>query len=290
MTDDDVVERVVGATDARLGSVELLDGGAVGTVRRVDLDDGRTVVGKTGDVPLTVEARMLRYLAAESDLPVPDVLDAADDLLLLEYVGGAGGVSPPVERHLADLLAALHDRTPAAVRDGPDDQFGFHYDTLGGALRQPNPWTDSWVEFVREFRLRHVADRAAADGRLPASLRERVDALAAALDALLVEPAAPRLLHGDVWTGNLVVDGDRVAAVLDPAVFYGHAEYDLAYALWTDTVGEPFLRRYRQHRGLAEGFDERRRVYEVVPLLEHVWHFGATYHGALRERLTALGY
>lgn len=274
--------------DAAVEATSTLDGGMVGAVHRVDLADGRTVVAKTGQTPLDVEGAMLRYLDRESDAmdgeawPVPRVEYAAEDLLLLEFVPGDGGISPAVERHLAALLARLHDRT--------GDGCGFHYDTLSGALRQPNPWVDSWVEFFREFRLRYVADRARNRGVLPETLYDRVSALAADLDSLLTEPGQPALLHGDCWTGNLVIDGEEIAAVLDPAIFYGHPEYDLAYAHWTETVGEPFLGRYLESRSLDEGFRERFRIYAVHPLVEHVWHFGDQYHGELDARLRELGY
>lgn len=283
------IERVTGSS---ITETTELDGGEVGTVDRVTLADGRRFAAKTGQTPLSVEAAMLRYLGDRTDLPVPAVVHAADDLLLLEYVPGDddvlgdvpgdGAITPAVERHLADLLAALHERST--------DASGFHYDTLSGPLRQPNPWTDSWIEFFREFRLRHVADLAADAGHLPASLRERVDALASDLDALLVEPDAPALVHGDVWAGNLVVAGDRIAAVLDPALFYGHAEYDLAYARWTDTVGERFLDRYREQRELAAGAERRAEVYEILPLLEHLHYFGEQYLNPLEEALSGLGY
>lgn len=273
------VERAVGST---ITAATELDGGEVGTVHRVTLADGRRLAVKTGDTPLGVEAAMLRYLGTHTDLPVPAVVHAGDDFLVLEYVPGDSRITPAVERHLADLLAALHERSA--------DGFGFHYDTLSGPLRQPNPWTDSWIEFFREFRLRHVADLAADAGHLPTAYRERVDSLAADLDAWLVEPDAPALVHGDVWTGNLVVNEDRVVAVLDPALYYGHAEYDLAYARWTDTVGEPFLDRYRDRRELAPGADRRADVYAILPLLEHVHFFGEEYLEPLDEGLAGLGY
>lgn len=287
----ELARRVEAATGARVAETVELDGGAVGTVHRVTLADGRTLAAKTGDGPLETEAAMLRYLDARTDLPVPAVEHAAPDLLVLEYVDGGDPLTPDAERDLADRVAALHEVTA--------DACGFHYDTPSGALRQPNPRTDSWVEFVREFRLRYVADRALDAGKLPPATRERVDALCADLDALVAEPDAPALVHGDLWRGNLLVDGDRVAAVLDPALSYGHPELDLAYARWTGTVGDPFFERYRQRRGPGtpgEGWHdsdpvrERFAVYEVHALLEHVWHFGEEYRPRLRTKLSDLGY
>ena len=300
MHPDAVADRIADLTGTEVRDLVELDGGAVGVVYRVDLADGTSLVAKTGSTKLTVEAGMLRYLATGSDLPVPAVRHGAEDLLVLEYVPGDGEVTPAVERDLAAHVARLHEQTAdarlheqtadARLHEQTADACGFYFDTLSGLLRQPNPWVDSWIEFFREFRLRYVADLAREQGRLPPELHERVLGLCATLDELLVEPAAPALLHGDLWTGNLVVRGDRLAAALDPAIFYGHPEYDLAYARWTGTVGEPFFEAYRKQRELAPGVSERFDVYAVHPLVEHVWHFGEPYLEPLDRRLAGLGY
>jgi len=280
------VAAVVGANlGSRPVEVTELDGGEVGRVRRVELADGRTAVLKTGETPLSVEASMLRYLADETDLPVPAVYAATDEFLLLEYVAGEddAAVTPAVERDLAAHLASLHDVTA--------ERFGFPFDTLSGPLTQRNPWTDSWVEFYRDQRLMPVADEARESGRLGLTDYERVGSLAADLPDLIDEPESPSLVHGDVWRGNLVLDGERIAAFLDPAVYYGHHEVELAYVDWTGVGGETFFEAYRRHRGVATGFFETRRdVYALYPVLEHVWYFGRSYHDDLDRLLSRLGY
>ena len=88
---------------------------------------------------------MLRYLAEQSDLPVPAVYYADDRLLMMEFVPGASHFTAAAQSHAAELLAALHDVTAAA--------FGLEEDTLIGGLHQPNPWYDNWLDFFREQRL-----------------------------------------------------------------------------------------------------------------------------------------
>ena len=285
--DSEAIGRAVArALDVTAVTVDELDGGMVGGVRRVTLDDGRTVVAKTGATPLTVEARMLRHLG-EHGLPVPAVVYASDTLLVLEFVAGDGNHDGPldaeVQRDVARHLAALHDHTA--------DRYGFPFDTLSGAYHQPNPWTDSWVEFVREHRLDHVARAARDEGSLPDDLFRRVRSLCADLDDHL--PDAPRasLLHGDVWANNLVVADGAVAAFLDPACSYGHAEVDLAYCEFVG-FNEPFFDAYDRTRGIEDGFrDGRVDVYALYPALEHVRHFGADRYAAeVDARLAALGY
>ena len=278
-----VADRVAAALGVAVADVTALDGGMIGQVHRVDLADGRTVVAKTGDTPLSVEAYMLRYLADRSPLPVPAVEHATDDLLVLEHVEGDSKFGPAVARDAADHLAALHDVTA--------DAFGFPRDTLTGPVRQPNPWTDSWVAFYREHRVRHVAGLAREEGALPPAIHERVESFAADLDAIVEEPAAPALVHGDAWTTNVLARDGRVTAFLDPACYYAHPEIELAYVDWTGTFGDAFFDRYRERHPIVPGFhDGRRDAYAVYPLLVHVHLFGGDYPDELAAALARLGY
>ena len=243
-----VARRVASAVGATVAAVEELDGGMVGTVHRVDLDSGKSLVAKTGETPLETEARMLRFLARYTSLPVPAVVAAGPDLLVLEHVAGNTAHTPAVERDAADHLAALHDHTAGA--------FGFPFDTLSGPLSQPNPWTASWVEFFAEHRLGHVTALAREAGRLDPETGRRLDRVVASLDALLDEPTRPALVHGDVWTENVLSERGAVTAVLDPACYYGHPEVELAYVAWTGTFGDAFVDRYRERCPVAAGFEE----------------------------------
>ncbi|ELZ91556.1 fructosamine kinase [Haloferax mucosum ATCC BAA-1512] len=282
MLSPELADRVTSALDADAPTATTeLDGGHVGHVYRLDFARRRPVVVKVGDTPLDVEGAMLDALDA-AGLPVPSVYHADFDLLVLDYVEGKSELTDRAERDLARHLAALHETTAPA--------FGFQFDTLSGPYRQPNPWTDSWVEFFRDQRLRPWCDAARSNG-LPAAVADRIDDVAADLDSLVSEPSAPRLVHGDVWEKNLRVRDDRVVAFLDPACYYGHPEVELAYIDWFDGAGDAFFDAYDEHRGIDSGFfDERSPVYALFPLLEHVRVFGSEYVPAVNDALDEVGY
>ncbi|MFB6152201.1 MAG: fructosamine kinase family protein [Haloarculaceae archaeon] len=282
MTDrETVAARVEAAFGERPATLRELDGGMIGEVYRADFPDRPALVAKVGDTPLSVEARMLRALD-DAGLPVPAVEHASDELLLMEYVDADGPITPAVERDVADHLAALHGETASA--------YGFPFDTLTGPLDQPNPWTDSWVAFFRDQRLRYMAELVREGGELSASLHDRVERVADSLGELLVEPERPTLIHGDCWRENVLAceRGDGVAAFLDPACYYAHREVELAYVRWTDAFGDPFFERYRERRGIDPGFEERYPVYALYPTLTHVRLFGEEYLPALRALLDAV--
>ena len=115
--------------------------------------------------------------------------------------------------------------------------------------------------------------------------------MAADLDALITEPSAPRLVHGDVWGANLRVRDGRVVAFLDPACYYAHPEVELAYIDWFDGAGAAFFDAYDDRRGIDPGFFEQRSpIYALFPLLEHVRVFGSAYVSAVQDALETLGY
>ncbi|GMV99372.1 MAG: fructosamine kinase [Candidatus Hydrogenedentota bacterium] len=277
------LETVLGAAVAGL---RALSGGCIGDVYRADLTDGRRVVIKVDSSSrpqLDVEAYMLRYLREHSGLPVPDVLHGEPGLLVLAYIEGDSRFGPHEQTHAAELLAELH-----SVKS---DRFGLERDTLIGSLHQPNPWTATWIDFFREHRLIHMARGAYQSGRMPKNTYSRVEAFAARLEQYLLEPESPSLLHGDVWTTNVLAHGGRITGFIDPAIYFGHPEIELAFTTLFGTFGDVFFGRYHELRPIEPGFFEvRRDVYNLYPLLVHVRLFGGGYLGDVERTLARLGF
>ena len=264
------------ALERRPRRLTPLTGGCIAEVYLVELEDGETLAAKVAeDGGLDLEAFMLRYLAAETDLPVPAVRHAEDRLLLLEYVENGGGLGQAGEAEAAETLAALHGITAP--------RYGFERDTLIGPLRQPNPWQDDWVGFFTEQRLLHFGRVALDSGQLPAATLRDLETLCGRLPGLIGEAGPPSLVHGDLWAGNVLVRDGRVAAFIDPAIHFADAEVDLAYAtLFGGPFGETFFRRYGALRPLRPGFFEvRRDLYNLYPLLVHSALFGGHYAGSV---------
>jgi fructosamine-3-kinase len=285
-----VVEKILaGEIEASLGerlrSARPMGGGCIGEVYRVELADGTALVAKVdreGASHLDREAYMLRYLREKSELPVPEVYYGSETLLLMEFVEGSSSFSEGAEHHAAELLAALHGIT--------DDSYGHERDTLIGSLNQPNPQTGSWIEFFRDQRLLYLAKVAHDAGRLPSEDLARIERLAGKLEDYLEEPEQPSLIHGDVWSANVLAKRDRISAFLDPAIYHADAEIELAFISLFNSFGEPFLERYAEIRPMRPGFFEvRRDLYNLYPLLVHVFFFGGGYLGSVRSALNRFG-
>jgi fructosamine-3-kinase len=272
-----VRQAVATATGMTARRVAPLSGGCVAEAYRVELADGTTVAVKRDPAGrLAVEGFMLDYLRRHADLPVPAVIHCDDTLLVMDYVATAGRIDSAVERHAAALVAGLHGVTAP--------RFGFVRDTAIGGLHQPNPEGDSWVRFFRDHRLLAMGRRAHAAGHLTCATLLRLEKFCARLERFIAEPPAPALLHGDLWGGNVLVRDGRVAAFIDPALYYGDPEVDLAFATLFSTFGAVFFERYAELRPIAPGFFEARRdIYNLYPLLVHTTLFGGHYGNAVHR-------
>jgi fructosamine-3-kinase len=254
---------------------------------KVELADGRSLALKLREgsarADLGLEAYMLGELARYSDLPVPAVHIAEPDLLVMDFIDNdAGGITPQVERHAAELIASLHAT--------PRPAFGYERDTLIGPLPQPNPCSERWIPLFRDHRLLATARRADAEGRLPARLLTRLERLAERLPDYLTEPRHPSLLHGDLWTGNVLVRDNRIAGFVDPAIYWGHPEIELAFTTMFGTFGETFFEAYEALLPLEPGFYElRSALYKLYPTLVHVRLFGSAYLPPIEQTLKRVG-
>jgi fructosamine-3-kinase len=254
----------------------------------VRLADGRRLAvkarqeGQGRNSSLELEAYMLGELARRSGLPVPHVHYADAFLLVMDFIEhDGGGIIPSVERHAGELIARLH----ATKREG----FGYERDTLIGPLAQPNPKSPRWVPFFRDQRLLFMARQAHLEGSLPSEMLHRIERLAERIDDYLVEPAFPSLLHGDLWTGNVLVRRDRIAGFVDPAIYCGHPEIELAFATLFGTFGEVFFEAYEHLMKLEPGFHEvRRDIYNLYPRLVHVRLFGSGYLAGIDATLAKI--
>lgn len=275
----DLANKIMAVLGEEVTAVEPLSGGCVGHVYRAWLGDGSSVVVKVDEGPqpkLELEAFMLRYLAEKRALPVPDVLHSEPAFLLMRFVDGRNFFTAAAQENAAELLAALHNISAT--------QYGLEQDTLIGGLEQPNPWTDSWIDFFREQRLLYMGREALKSGRLPKTVFSRIELLCGRLERWLLEPERPSLIHGDAWTGNILAVNNRITGFLDPAIYYADPEIELAFTTLFGTFGEPFFSRYSQLRPVAPGFfEERRDLYNLYPLLVHVRLFGGNYVGSVER-------
>jgi fructosamine-3-kinase len=249
--------------------VEVIHGGDLSEIQRIVIADGREAIVKSGPAPKT-EATMLHAIAA-SGAPAPAVLAVSDEALVIELLPTGGSVSR-AWASLGLVLARLHSTSGA--------RYGWPTDYAFGPVAIVNGWTEDWPYFWAERRLLvHLP-------HLPSALARRVEALGADLSNRLPARPIPALLHGDLWGGNILVAGDLVSGLIDPACYHGHTEVDLAMLGLFDQPDAAF---YEAYGSLEPGHDERTAIYRLWPALVHLRLFGAGYRPMVERLLQATG-
>lgn len=256
------VAEITGVAEERL---ERLVAESVSEVLLVRRPTGPAAVAKSGPA-IPAEAAMLRALAG-AGLPVPMVEGEHETVLLLEYVENDGVFSANAWGDVGAGIRKLHDRM--------GDAYGWPVDYAIGTVALDNRETRDWPRFWGEQRL------VATASLLDRPWRERIERLAERLGDLLPPDPPPVLLHGDLWTGNILVRDGQLAALVDPACYYGHAEVDLAMLDLFSTPPDEFRDAYG---ALDPGWRERQPIYQLFPALAHVRLWGSGYY-AMVERL-----
>lgn len=157
----------------------------------------------------------------------------------------------------------------------PGGNFGFASDNFIGASKQKNTPKDNWIDFFRECRLEPQFEMA---GRyFDHSQVRQINTLLDHLDRILTEPQVPSLLHGDLWSGNFITGKDGKAWLIDPAVYVGHAEADLAMTELFGRLPEEFYKEYMSVYPMQPGYRDRKDLYNLYHLLNHLNLFGSSY-------------
>jgi fructosamine-3-kinase len=254
-----------------------LGGGDINEAWALTLADGRTVFAKSNArAPagmFAAEARGLRFLAEARALRVPEVLAVAGDgespsFLLLEHIA-SGRPRRDHDEALGRGLAALHRAVAPS--------FGLDHDNFIGRLPQANGPLPTWSAFYAERRLLPQLRLARERGLASRSLISGVESLCARLDEIVGPPEPPARLHGDLWGGNAMVDESGGPCLIDPAVYGGHREVDLAMMRLFGGFGPRVFSAYQESFPLADGAEDRVPLYQLYFLLVHVNLFGGSY-------------
>jgi fructosamine-3-kinase len=261
-----------------------IGGGDINEAFRVVLADGRAAFVKTrpGAAPgeYAAEAAGLAWLAEPGALRTPAVLEVGEDYLALEWVA-PGHLDGDGVQELGSGLAATHAAGAESFgATGAGAISGF------GSLRLPNEPTEDWPTFYAERRLRPLARIARDRAALSSSGIEAVERVCERMPELAGPPEPPARLHGDLWSGNVMADARGRPWLIDPSAYGGHREVDLAMLRLFGAPSERVFTAYEEVSPLAQGWQERVELYQLLPLLVHALLFGGSYRGAA-ERTAA---
>ncbi len=165
-------------------------------------------------------------------------------------------------------LAALHLTSHT--------NFGLQNDNYIASIHQKNLQTDNWLDFYIEQRLEPLIGKAYFDRLIPLEFLKKFQEIYPKLESIFpVEK--PALVHGDLWSGNVICTSDGQPCLIDPAVYFGHREMDLAFSRLFGGFDSRFYEAYESILPLEPNFENRMGLYNLYPLLVHLNLFGTAY-------------
>jgi protein-ribulosamine 3-kinase len=264
--------------EVRVQSSSQVGGGSINQTNILHLTNGERVFLKHNSHPspefFVAEAKGLKLLSRADKGPrIPKLLALQDSpvptFLILEYIEKSSpALNFPVR--FAQSLAELHRNT--------HHSFGLDHDNYIGSTPQKNTRNNNGIHFFRDYRLQHQQELARKSGKLPSVIDKNISKLCDRIeDYLDITGEQPALLHGDLWSGNYFPDEDHIPCIFDPAVYYGLREADLAMTELFGRLPQQFYDAYHEAFPLNPGYDERKDLYNLYHLLNHLNLFGSSY-------------
>lgn len=271
---------------------DRLSGGDINKAYGLTLNTGHHIFMKANAKAnvdfFTAEAAGLSAIEATGTIKTPQILctgtddgeDVGYSFLLLKFIESKEMCTDFWETFARDLAAMHKADTKKIMENGkseakPNLRFGFIQDNFIGSTPQRNTKSESWISFFRDNRLE--PQFKAADKYFSDEDRAKITKLLDHLDKYLVEPEKPSLLHGDLWKGNVMLGPKGKAMLIDPAAYIGHAEADIAMTELFGAFPSEFYEAYREANPLQPGYEDRRDLYNLYQLLNHLNIFGEDY-------------
>lgn len=223
------------------------------------------------------EAQGLLAIKKSKTVRVPEVAGWGPDYLILEWIDAGAEVNWP---RLGEGLAAMHRHNNRV--------FGWSHLNYIGSLPQYNGVRPTWGAFFIDQRLMAQLRLAQQRGSLAPELMARLLGFLPKAAKLVEVKEKPALLHGDLWRGNVMAAADGEPILVDPAVYYGSREVDLAFSELFGGFPAAFYDSYKAAFPLLAGYDQRRDVLNLYYLLVHANLFGAPYPAQIEALLIRL--
>ena len=276
-----LLEPLLGTT---IKSSYATGGGSINQTQVLELTNGERVFMKQNSNPPTdfflAEVKGLRLLTKAKKgprIPKPIALQSGPrpTFLIMEYLESSNE-NKNFSDGLARKLAELHRIS--------QDHFGLDHDNFIGSTPQKNNLEKDGIIFFRDHRIQFQRQLAQKAGLLPVSIDKKIDSLCENLNRFLdTSGERPALMHGDLWSGNYFPDSNGNPCIFDPAVYYGLREADIAMTELFGRLPERFYDAYHEAFPMNHGYHERKDLYNLYHLLNHLNLFGSSYLSSVQK-------
>ena len=281
--------------DIKLTRSFRLAGGDVNKAYGIELSNGVDIFMKANEKDnvdfFVQEANNLEAISKTNSIGTPEVValgtdngeDVGYSFLLLKYVPEDNKTNlfwENLARSLANMHKAETERFLPKDKLAKGCKFGFLQDNYIGRTKQINTPTKSWIEFFRDNRL--LPQFKLAQKYFENDEIKNFEKLIDNISDFLIEPEEPSLLHGDLWSGNILCGKNETPYLIDPACYVGHPEADIAMTELFGGFNPVFYSVYKEEGLLQDDYVSRRDLYNLYHVLNHVNLFGQSYLGAAK--------
>ncbi|PIQ10280.1 MAG: fructosamine kinase [Ignavibacteriales bacterium CG18_big_fil_WC_8_21_14_2_50_31_20] len=265
------IENIIGE---KIISTNSASGGSIADSQILETDSGEIYFLKSYGSNKTIlqnEANGLNELSKSKAIRTPQVIAVTDEFLLLEFISN-GKKNHNFFELFGQQFAKLHETTSS--------KFGFFEDNFIGSNPQINlPQTKKWIDFFWTNRLYYQFKLAEKNGFANSEFRSLFSKLEKLLPSILSgTEEKPTLLHGDLWSGNFMVDLKGNPVLIDPAVYFGHREADIAMTKMFGGFTPIFYSTYNEVYPLPQDWEYRIDLYKLYHVLNHLNLFGSSYY------------
>ena len=215
------------------------------------------------------EGKSLKFLHEKFPKLFPKIYYIDKNLFVMQYIPNNKIKNNISEKDLAIKISKIHKNT--------NDKFGFEFDTPVGGFRQPCKFQKSWVDFFEKKRLFTIFNKINTTNPMPKQINIGIEKLLKKLKDLIPDNPQPSLIHGDLWSGNMLFNDGKLVGLVDPGIYYAPKEMEIAYLKWFNAISNNFYNYYSETISFDKDFFNYSEVYELYYSLLNVYLWDRNY-------------
>ena len=224
------------------------------------------------------EAENLKYLNKKFNF-FPKLINSNKNYLIIEFFENDGDKPTDTNLDFLESIIKIHNIT--------NNLYGFEFNTQIGALEQSNKFENSWTNFYSNKRLSPIFELASKKENMSDFINKKINYILKNINNFIPENPTPRLLHGDLWEGNIIFNNKNFTGFIDPGSFYGHNEMEVAYLRWFNPqfIDSNFLDKYKRYINIDKYYLDYEPIYQLYYALCNVALWDRSYINEVKNLL-----
>jgi len=215
------------------------------------------------------EGKSLKIMNEKFGNIFPKVYHLEKNLFIINWIENNNLKDYNSEEELAYYLSIIHSEN--------NGKFGFNFNSPIGGIEQPCNFENSWIDFYRKNRLQFIFDKINNSNPMPKEINKGIEKIINKLENFIPESNKASLIHGDLWSGNILFNNGKLVGLIDPAIYYSNNELDLSSLSFLNVVSKNFIEKYKNYLYIENNFEERKGIYELYYSLLNVYLWSREY-------------